>query len=74
MRMPYAQARPWTIAPLLVVVIAFVAFSLLPYLTFDPARSRVPVGAAVRGYYPLLVAHVVFGSIALLTARSGDTP
>ena len=50
------------------MVIAFVAFSLPPYLTFDPSRSRVPVGDAVRGYYPLLVAHVIFGSIALLTA------
>ena len=56
------------IAPLLLVVIAFVAFSLPPYLTFDPSRSRVPVGDAVRGYYPLLVAHVIFGSVALLTA------
>ena len=56
------------IAPFLLVAIAFVAFSLPPYLTFDPSRSRVPVGAAVRGYYPLLVAHVIFGSIALLTA------
>ena len=68
MRTPYAQSRPWVIAPLLLVVIAFVAFSLPPYLTFDPSRSRVPVGGAVRGYYPLLVAHVIFGSIALLTA------
>ena len=45
-------------APLLVLVIAFVAFSLPPYLTFDPARSRVPIAGAVRGYYPMLVAHV----------------
>ena len=50
------------------LAIAFVAFSLPPYLTLDPARSRVPVGGAVSGYYPLLVAHVVFGSVALLTA------
>ena len=68
MRTPYALARSWRIAPLFLVAIAFVAFSLPPYLTFDPSRSRVPVGDAVRGYYPLLVAHVVFGSIALLTA------
>jgi Predicted membrane protein (DUF2306) len=68
MRTLYASARPWTIAPLLLVVVAFVAFSLPPYLTLDPAQSRVPVGGAVRGYYPLLVAHVIFGSIALVTA------
>ena len=68
MRTPYALARVGAIAPLLLVVIAFVAFSLPPYLTLDPTRSRVPVGGAVRGYYPLLVAHVIFGSIAILTA------
>jgi len=68
MRTPYALVRRWTIVPLFLVAIAFVAFSLPPYLTFDPARSRVPVGGAFRAYYPLLVAHVVFGSMALLTA------
>ena len=59
--------RPWTIAPLLVLVVAFVAFSLPPYLTGDPAQSRVPVGAGGRSYYAMLVAHVIFGSIAILT-------
>ena len=68
MRTPYAVRLSWAIVPLLLLVLAFVAFSLPPYLTLDPARSRVPVGGAVRGYYPLLVAHVVFGSIAILTA------
>jgi uncharacterized membrane protein YozB (DUF420 family) len=68
MRTPYAQSRPLTIVPLLLLVVAFIAFSVPPYLTLDPARSRVPVGDAVRGYYPLLVAHVICGSIALLTA------
>ena len=68
MRTPYAHPRPWTIAPLLLVGMAFVAFALPPYLTLDPSRSRVPVAHAMRGYYPLLVAHVIFGSIALLTA------
>jgi hypothetical protein len=59
--------RPWSIAPLLVVVAAFVAFSLPPYLTGDPGRSRVPIDAGVTGYYGMLVAHVLFGSIAILT-------
>ena len=68
MRTLYARPRSWAIAPLLLVVAAFLAFSLPPYLTFDPTRSRVPVGGAVGAYYPLLVAHVIFGSIALLTA------
>jgi hypothetical protein len=59
--------RIWTVAPLLVLVLAFVGFSLPPYLTGDPARSRVPIASGVHGYYPLLVGHVIFGSIAILT-------
>jgi hypothetical protein len=59
--------RPW-IAPLATVSIAFVAFSVPPYLSLDPARSRVPPPADCAAYYPILVAHVIFGSAALLTA------
>jgi uncharacterized membrane protein YozB (DUF420 family) len=57
--------RPW-IAPLAAISVAFVALSLPPYLTGDPSRSRVPPN--FPGHYPLLVAHVLFGSVALLTA------
>jgi len=57
--------RPW-IGPLAAVAIAFVAVSLSPYLSGDPAHSRVPPSFPL--HYPILVAHVVFGSIALLTA------
>ncbi|BCK53400.1 DUF2306 domain-containing protein [Nocardia wallacei] len=56
--------RPW-VGPLLVLVVAFVAFSLPPYLTLDPARSRVP-DPGFAPHYPLLVVHVVCGSIAIL--------
>jgi uncharacterized membrane protein YozB (DUF420 family) len=59
--------RPW-VAPLVVVSVVFVAFSLPAYLTGDPADARVPIPEHLGAlYYPLLVAHVVFGSIALLT-------
>ena len=57
--------RPW-IAPLAAVAIGFVAVSLPPYLSGDPTRSRVPPSFPM--HYPILVAHVVFGSVALLTA------
>lgn len=60
-------SRPW-IAPLAVLTVAFLAYSLPPYLTFDPARSRVPVPEDVAYYYPALVTHILFGSVALLTA------
>jgi hypothetical protein len=63
------RPRPWSAAPLLVLVIAFLAFSLPPYLTGDPSQSRIPVTpAGGPGYYPMLVAHVVFGSVAILAA------
>jgi len=45
---------------------AFVAFALPPYLTFDPAQSRIPLAGTPRAYYLLLVSHVVCGSIAIL--------
>lgn len=49
--------------PLAFVVVVFVAFSLPRYLTGDPALSRVP--ATFPAHYPLLVLHVIFGSVAL---------
>jgi uncharacterized membrane protein YozB (DUF420 family) len=58
--------RPWT-APLAVVAVAFIAYSLPPYLTFDPARSRITPPADLGWYYPLLVAHVSFASVAMTT-------
>lgn len=61
---PVWWRRPW-VAPLLFVCVVFLALSLPPYLAFDPARSRVPATFAL--HYPLLVAHVLFGSVALLT-------
>jgi uncharacterized membrane protein YozB (DUF420 family) len=58
--------RPW-VAPFAFVVVAFLAFSLPPYLTLDPALSRVPRPADHPWHFPVLVAHVVFGSVAILT-------
>jgi hypothetical protein len=51
---------------LLLLAAAFVAYSLPPYLTLDPARSRIAPPAGSTPYYPLLVGHVVFGSVAML--------
>ena len=58
--------RPW-IAPLTVIAIAFIAFSLPPYLTLDPSTSRIPQPEGFASHYPLLVAHVLFGTVAMLT-------
>ncbi|WP_410608548.1 DUF2306 domain-containing protein [Amycolatopsis sp. lyj-109] len=59
--------RPW-IVPLLLVAAAFLAFSVPPYLTFDPAQSRLRPPEHNAVYYPALVAHVLFGTVAMVTA------
>ena len=59
--------RPW-IVPLMLVVAAFLAFSVPPYLTFDPAHSRLTPPEGNDLYYPLLVAHVLCGTVAMATA------
>ncbi|WNV83408.1 DUF2306 domain-containing protein [Umezawaea sp. Da 62-37] len=59
--------RPWVV-PLMVVTVVFLAFSLPPYLTLDATRARLPIRADAPGQYPLLVLHILFGSVALLTS------
>lgn len=60
--------RPW-IFPLAALVVIFLTFELPPYLSFDPARSRVPQPPALGvAHFWLLVPHVLFGSVALGTA------
>lgn len=67
-----ASARPRTVtlpwAGLALLTAAFLAFSLPPYLTLDPAQARLPVPAAYPWYYPALVVHIGFGAVALVAA------
>ncbi|KAA5834334.1 DUF2306 domain-containing protein [Saccharopolyspora hirsuta] len=58
--------RPW-VGPLALVAVLFVVYSLPPYLTLDPALSRVQVPAGGEVHYPLLLGHVLFGSVAILS-------
>jgi hypothetical protein len=58
----------WAVVPVGLIALAFVAFALPPYLTLDPAQSRIPLAGSARAYYPALVAHTVFGSVAMLTS------
>jgi uncharacterized membrane protein YozB (DUF420 family) len=60
-----AYANRWSVL-LSVVVVGFLVFSLPPYLTVDPARSRVPSTFGL--HYPLLVAHVGLATVAMLMA------
>lgn len=63
MRMAYAYRCS---ALLAVVVTSFLAFSLPPYLTVDPAQSRVPSTFGL--HYPLLIAHVALATVAMVMA------
>jgi uncharacterized membrane protein YozB (DUF420 family) len=55
--------------PLAAVVVIFLAFSLPPYLSLDPARSRVPPGPVLGvAHFWTLAPHVLFGGVALSTA------
>ncbi|ASO20920.1 hypothetical protein FHR81_001888 [Actinoalloteichus hoggarensis] len=58
--------RPWVV-PLVVVVLAFLAIAWPPYLTLDPARSLIVIREDSAVHYPLLVSHIVFGTVALVT-------
>jgi hypothetical protein len=49
------------------LAVAFLVVELPPYLTLDPARSRLPEPAGMPWHYPLLVGHILFGSVALVT-------
>jgi uncharacterized membrane protein len=65
-RMTYASrssARKWLAPGLAVIVVAFLAFSLPPYVT---GGTRVPATFAL--HYPLLVGHVMFASVAMVAA------
>nr|WP_155074309.1 DUF2306 domain-containing protein [Streptomyces taklimakanensis] len=58
--------RPWVI-PLAVVVLAFLVHVWPPYLGLDPEASLIPIRPDAAQHYPLLVAHIATGTIALLT-------
>jgi hypothetical protein len=64
------NARRWWqrlwMAPLVIVALAFIAYSLPPYLTLDPGKSRIRAPEGFTLYYPLLVAHVLFAATAML--------
>ncbi|NKQ55679.1 DUF2306 domain-containing protein [Amycolatopsis sp. K13G38] len=53
---------------LMVLVVLFLGYSLPHYVGLDPARARTIPPANVPYYYPMLVAHIFLGSLALLTA------
>jgi hypothetical protein len=65
-RTPPWWRRPW-VFPLGLLVTAFLVYSLPPYLGLDATRSRIPAPAGAAWYYPVLVAHIGFATIAMVT-------
>ena len=66
-RIGRALNRPWVV-PFYVLVFGFLAARLPNYLGFDPSKSTAPTRPDLPFYYPLLVAHIIFGSVAFVTA------
>lgn len=58
--------NPWVVS-LAVIVVFNLLYALPRYLTFDPAESRIPLDANFPLQFPVLVAHVLTGNIALVT-------
>ncbi|ADD41278.1 DUF2306 domain-containing protein [Stackebrandtia nassauensis] len=58
--------RPWVV-PLFFIATVFLAFSVPRYLTFDPANSFIDIPDWFPPYYALLVTHVVFAAVAMVT-------
>jgi hypothetical protein len=58
------QKRSWWI--LFIVSLGVMIPFMLPYLTLDPAKSRVAITSDTI-QYPLLVTHIIFACIALIT-------
>ena len=63
--MTYARKLPFLLLAL--AVTGFVTVSVPRYLTFDPARSRIPPPEQYPFYYPVLVTHVLCGTVAILS-------
>ncbi|KJK58367.1 DUF2306 domain-containing protein [Saccharothrix sp. ST-888] len=64
-------APSWWQSPWVAVLAVLVVFNLLyafpRYLTGDPQQARIPLDPAFPAHYTVLVAHVVFGNISLVT-------
>jgi hypothetical protein len=59
--------RPWML-PLAAVAGWFLWITLPKYLTFDPGKTPIRLNPRFHLHYPLLLAHVLFGTVALLCA------
>lgn len=63
-RKPFWQ-RPW-IVPLWVVMIGYLLFQTSPYIGQNEATAPLPPHDGFPAYWPILVSHMVLGTVALL--------
>ena len=59
--------RPW-ILPLTLFTLVFLAFSIPPYLDFDPATAPIPIHPEPAWYYPVLLSHIIGGAVLMVIA------
>ncbi|PRX97823.1 DUF2306 domain-containing protein [Allonocardiopsis opalescens] len=62
------------LVPLAMVCVAFLAFTLPPYATFDPEQARFPIREDFPPHYPLMVAHIMAGAVMLLITCAQVSP
>lgn len=60
--------RPW-IVPLVVVVVVFIVVQMMPFARagLDETAAPIPSHDGFPLYYPLLLIHIVLGTVAMLT-------
>ncbi|GAB3463715.1 DUF2306 domain-containing protein [Actinophytocola sediminis] len=58
--------RPWVI-PLALVVLGFLIYQLSPFRELNEATAPLPPHEGAAWYWPTLLIHMVFGTIAMIT-------
>jgi uncharacterized membrane protein len=58
--------RPW-IVPLVLVVGVYLTYQLQPFIGLDEKTAPMPPHEGFSAYYPVLMAHIVSATIAMLT-------
>ncbi|WP_208544415.1 DUF2306 domain-containing protein [Saccharomonospora piscinae] len=63
---PVWWRRPWII-PLALVVLGFLFFQLSPFRELNEATAPIPPHDGFPAYFPILLTHMFFGTIAMIT-------
>ncbi|MEU4250941.1 DUF2306 domain-containing protein [Amycolatopsis sp. NPDC026612] len=65
--------RPWMI-PLWLVTAAFLYLQVEPFVGTPESMAPVPPHDGFAAYYPLLISHIVFGTVAMVTVTLAVWP